>query len=60
MGARGRPCHVESLVSQMGLVERSKAVSALGVRLTDEDDAAGLGPSGPATSVKTGASFSAL
>ena len=36
MEARGR--HVEILVSQMGLGDECKAVSTLGVRMTDEDD----------------------
>ena len=34
------PRHVESLVSQMGLSNESKAVSAPGVRTTDEEDGA--------------------
>ena len=43
------PRHVEILVSQMGLSDESKAVSAPGVRTTDEEDGKELGVEGRAS-----------
>ena len=37
-GERWEPRHIEILISQMGLGDESKAVSTLGMRMTDEDD----------------------